>query len=596
MDTNQETTILARIANLHDRSLPIRKSSSHTAKDMHELAYSVGRCLATARPVLSIPATKTEVTAAFLILQKESTKLVSCFDDLGNSMLLRQDNDITAMKTISQAVEHQYSLIPEWVEESKEYRDSKYFSRMFSGDLREMEQARFSKDDLSQRYSAELQQQVQMMLVDQKDEIKQWFVEKGYFSSHLSAKTTNKPAMSILHKHDNIPLEIMSMIYDCCDLQSSVNLRQVNSSWYSGFHDINIWKKKLNERNPWLVPNGDISTYSECVLVFVARLKWPSADSIDAIEVPTTTSPSYCVMAEQLEYGEKLPSDFQSMTQHEPGCSSKTSCGYLHTEQSEIVVDLWTLEKSTLSKDHQIIWDDGFYTCIDFQGIEIEVPFEREQLDDADAVIIGPSTITVRTDGEDSVVLPRYDPHINAGILFPCRYPAFLLHLEDVFMYRNWASVVNKNLFTIADFTRKKLLPFAISTPATVKPVASYNGLIWWGLKKRCLMPTFIDLQAPGRVYYNAKKAVIGPHQDLFQQGHGSLKRFVIGSPQRSGLINAAKTVFDLEKGDVTTVSRPDTCDRIGRQVFLGFQNGHFRPKCMSQEDVERTFHQLQTH
>lgn len=85
------------------------------------------------------------------------------------------------------------------------------------------------------------------------------------------------------------------------DLETCVNLREASSAWYSLFQEMDL-KAKLRPRNPWIRPQDDLSSCTDCVLVFVARLRrWQFADSIDKINIPTKLGPRKTVVAVELK-------------------------------------------------------------------------------------------------------------------------------------------------------------------------------------------------------------------------------------------------------------------------------------------------------
>lgn len=578
--TQSDEDIYPRLKDLFAIAWPIIQSSCiggcHKLQD--DLTDTLRMLLQAARPVLPVPATKGEFLAAFDKLREERDRIGSILRPMKDTLFTALKHEHDALKQINTQYLELCERISDWTSEIPYHKTGTASSHQFhlNNFVRELEQkVCFWVKNMNLEYAGQLQEQVQMMVEDQSDEMKQWVVEICDFNTHLELEVPEKPGFELEPKSQSrdLPLEMMCIIYSLADLETCVNLRQVSSSWFAAYHHINIWEQKLNERNPWFKLD---EKSSDSVLVFVNRLKkWTVTDSIDDIKVAEKTARMKCVFAERLKRGQKLSPDFQSLTKHAPGCWT-TCCEQLHLRDlgsaTNTVVNLWTLEETTENQSHEVVSTDGSCTCIDFQGVQIEVPFERQQLRDSFAVKIGPCTISVTANGGKAVVLPRYDPRADAGIVFTSSRD--LYHLQDAFLQKNQSSTVS-----IADFTTKNMHPYA--TSETAIPVSSYNGSIWWALKKRCIMPTLIDLQNPGIVYYNPKLAVVGSLHDGFQQGskHSGSERFIVCSPART---QDRIHVFDLATGIITAVK-----GRGVHQFILGFQNNQFRPFMFADCDSE---------
>lgn len=66
-----------------------------------------------------------------------------------------------------------------------------------------------------------------------------WKEHLSPFSTHLVPKKRPRPVTTAvpdnLAAHTQLPLEIMTMVYDLADLESCVSLRETSSAWYSLF-------------------------------------------------------------------------------------------------------------------------------------------------------------------------------------------------------------------------------------------------------------------------------------------------------------------------------------------------------------------------
>lgn len=130
------------------------------------------------------------------------------------------------------------------------------------------------------------------------------------FTSHLDATLPSKPSVvfipkrAVLERH-TLPLEVVGMIFSYCDLESCVALRGVSSSWYEAFNNSDfVLKEKMLERSPWMYPEADISSWADCVLVFVARLKnkkWKPIRQVSKFRSRMEEKPQHHVIAPELQ-------------------------------------------------------------------------------------------------------------------------------------------------------------------------------------------------------------------------------------------------------------------------------------------------------
>lgn len=281
--------------------------------------------------------------------------------------------------------------------------------------------------------------------------------------------------------------------------------------------------------------------------MFVARLKhWISVDSIDAMEIPIKHSPLKGIVVEYLE--EKLSQDYKPLLVHEPGCWIPL-CDVNHK----------TLEEKVYRYGFYSITSAGENSIINYYGNIMKVPYSRDLIPAERAVTMGPATICVTTVDGRATVVSRDKP--SDGIEF--MNSDFNGHLQDTFMAKN------NDWYEIADFKQRKMVPYATSNSP---PVASYNGLVWWALDTRCLMPTFVDFDNPGKVYHRPEKAIVGPYQGLFQQ----LGRMTLSIPLENVFAEGpCHDQFDLGTGTITRIQ--GSGDSV--HMVLGFEKGLYRPR-----------------
>ncbi|KAG5366033.1 hypothetical protein CJU89_0443 [Yarrowia sp. B02] len=197
------------------------------------------------------------------------------------------------------------------------------------------------------------------LVANQDSETRQWFFEQHlhHFSKHMPiADKTARPELHVEQKKGNrtdrhLPLEIISLIYASADLETCVALRQVSSVWYSTFQALDtILAPKMRARNPWIEPgDADLSTWRDCVLVFVGRLKsgkWVAIDNIHkAKPVPGELADvNKVVVGFNIGQDEKLPANFTSMM-GDLHCKYKP-CEHLHFSVGgqDYIRNPWTLE------------------------------------------------------------------------------------------------------------------------------------------------------------------------------------------------------------------------------------------------------------
>lgn len=177
-----------------------------------------------------------------------------------------------------------------------------------------------------------MQTQLMKLVRDQPAEVKDsfWKEHLSEFSNHVKRRCCDSKPVVNLEKHRttlktenslSLPPEIMTIIFLHLDLESCVNLRQVNSDWYTSFQALeHIWHQKVSERNPWFTPE-DLNTqkWGVCALVAGYRLRWKRAESLEQVVEAgifsgrNTRSNTKTLVYRRCQSEEKLPSNFERL-------------------------------------------------------------------------------------------------------------------------------------------------------------------------------------------------------------------------------------------------------------------------------------------
>lgn len=445
------------------------------------------------------------------------------------------------------------------------------------------------------------QTRLQQLVEGQDEDLTEWFFgEKYNFAKHMTL-TLDPPERErvILEdkkcSDDDIPFEIMSMIYSQADLESCVNLRQVSSSWFEAFFEIeSILASKVKARNPWFKPgDADVATWADCALVFVARLDtWTEVESLDDFDVSQAIvrTNTHTVVAVELKEDEKLPRDFIGMVDHEAGNCTKYSCEFYHSLDNISILDqmnMWTLEQVKHDfGNFEVMHHTQEETLLIYNGQDITIPMGMSIGVEITAKM-GPSTvmftqfswlaITSREMREVPLVLPE----IRST-------PPLEVHLDDTIIVRSKDYLASVALlvactFKMLSWETEEMVTYAQSDTHNHVPVALYQGLVWWNELGHSLIPTFVDLDRPGFVYYKPEKVIATGHTKGTNFVQGSRSRY---SQQFVQTTSASANFFDLETGTVTSVVSPQGCS-FGR-VFGGFVFGNFVPRCVSRELAQK--------
>ncbi|KAG5355390.1 hypothetical protein CJU90_4437 [Yarrowia sp. C11] len=375
----------------------------------------------------------------------------------------------------------------------------------------------------------------------------------------------------------------MALIFSFAEVETAVVLREVNTQWYSLFHALDtLLESKMNKRNPWMLPgDGDLKTWQDVALVFAKRLessKWEETDNIDNAKVTGTQMPSRTVVARELLFDQKLPSSFVCINDGSD-CDTQM-CEHLHifSAAGDFSMDLSTLETREELHHYEIVPLDGVETVVKLDGVKFTIPTSLVNQDQIEDVVVGRSCVYVHTLHRGYLVMARNNPHFHSSFFVRSCEPRAAGDLTVL---------ENKDGYRLPDFDNRRLVKY--STGAS--PVALYNGSVWLLRKNRCLIPTFMDLNTPEKLYFRPDKAITGMYITESHYSQGSKAR---GSAQFVvGMTVSGVDVVDLAGGSTTTVTH-----HYGRPVpskcFVGFDKGKFQAWCMYGKDYDLTIEKVE--
>lgn len=154
-------------------------------------------------------------------------------------------------------------------------------------------------------YDIIVQSEVQKMMENQGDEEKHWvLLENNPFIAHLDRPritpcpgiVTGKRSTPSDSGFRHVPPELASLILkNCDDLETCVNLREVNSIFYQEYsHCEPEFRTKIMSRYPWFHREEDTFTWAECVLVYLKRMtggKWSTTDDLENLTTKQEKTP-----------------------------------------------------------------------------------------------------------------------------------------------------------------------------------------------------------------------------------------------------------------------------------------------------------------
>lgn len=388
------------------------------------------------------------------------------------------------------------------------------------------------------------------------------------------------PASRLAFKNaaSHLPAEILAMIYATADLETCVEMRQVCSAWYHMFQELDL-RPRLKARNPWMEPQDDFSSWKDCVLVFVARLRtWKTAPSVDRIHVPAKPEQRRALVAISMQADEKLPSNFSGMADDSADGFASDFVRLPGDPMDPIRVrDQRTLETRELDVYPEVLAEYEDETVVQCGDLQVSLPpsIESQDISLDRPVVLTESFVCLCLESRDWYALPRDAPHFANGMQFintgqpPIEIGGVLVNYESL-------PDTEQIRFELADFETKQMVDYALFHDGEYSPpVASYNGIIWWNLGQGpwfSVVPTFKDLASPDRVYYLPRTAITCLTSPEFQQGSRARDsaQFLLSHPLWTDT-EYRMQVIDLAKTVITNVNSPiDTAPR-NVKTFVGF-------------------------
>lgn len=134
----------------------------------------------------------------------------------------------------------------------------------------------------------------------------------------------------------------------------------------------------------------------------------------------------------------------------------------------------------------------------------------------------------------------------------------------------------SRGLF-LEDFKSKTFREFTTKDGYSLR--AYYNGLMWFQKFEGALIPTFVDLQDPHKVYSSASKAIAAASVgDEVQCSRSRAAQFCIGVGDYETV-----EIVDKARGTITTVQPPWDWRNNENEctTFVGWLNGQFHARVM---------------
>lgn len=451
---------------------------------------------------------------------------------------------------------------------------------------------------MSRGVLTERQVQIQKILSGQSEELKRRVLSGDRdLSGHLDKpKARDVPEIAPKSNSRDFPVEIASMVYSFCTLETSVALRETNSFWYNAYKlSDRVLKPNLLKRNPWMKPEGQMLSFGDCILVFCARLKkWSSTDELENVEEEFPDEPIendfYVVAASGLEYGEKLPSNFEPAHHHFKGSHHSHR---VHAEVFEGETRLaGSFDLRTLELDYEddceptVISSDDTKTVIECYGIRMTLPGNvtnlltpNEYFSMDRAVTLGENSIVVRTE-DDDYLFSR--DNLAEAITFNFEHGN--MEIGGVYVIGN-QDYDGGMEYALLDPSQDALFVFQTQDHPLM---AIYNGLIWWHIGDS-LVPAFLDLEDPELWHYNIDMSITCCKSDMLGVFNWQAGRFLISRCERG------RYYIDLETQSITNVQHAyeeNNACMHDPGFIAGWQDGRFVVRSMHDEVLDRYYNE----
>ncbi|KAG5358898.1 hypothetical protein CKK34_5211 [Yarrowia sp. E02] len=315
-----------------------------------------------------------------------------------------------------------------------------------------------------------------------------------------------------------------------------------------------------------MCPDGDLKSWSDCAVVFAKRLSSKKWVPTKLVSFPTVNkiAPVRKIHVRELEWGQKLPSDFRGLDVQTSYCMDSSETRELVKLDDDMYFDLKAFQPAPVFRERfdQNVRIEGGEMIITYKGLEItlcaETVVDAELIED---ITIGKYSVIVRHEEYDDLgschyVFPIHNLHYKNAVFF---------HHGDCRLYEIGSVVVcelDEDEFALYyyDVDRQQYVKFGKSHFSS-KPVASYNGLIWWQEKNEdredllvAVAPLFWDLEK-GQTYTRVDKSIFieafvgngcsALTKERFSQCSRE-KQFLV-APYEQGIV-----LLDLKTGSVT--------------------------------------------
>lgn len=579
----------------NDRFNALKVQETKLLEDILACITTFDVSLDTPPPEIPVPATREQLTDAVKSLIKEHSQLVVSISPKRADLKSRWDKfqeTASAIKATYLRMRKDGLNIGLYGGRNLNYLEIK------DNHLEVYQEAQGSRDGLL------LQLQVEQMLEGQDDDSKNFIlVETNPFSQHLS-KCQKRPRV-VLQKsrqlkfsNSNLPLEIMTMIYSYSSLESCISLRKVNTSWYSAFeYSERLFESKVTQRFPWMCPENDMDTWGACALVYVARKKskkWIPVNNLNTMYTQRKLLPLKQLVATELKENEKLPEGFEGLND-----------AVLKTPDGEL--DFHTLNFSIHNDGTcKVVKEDETETVVKYKSKETPIlltlppgvkPRRKEQYERVPPVAVHKQHIIVQCENR-VFTFPRNKPLHYKNAFDQQFYTARrTFEVGHIHAWESYRDSLNHNLSAYEFFDSHTVQMREYTAATSAVPVASYSGLVWWAIKGRLLIPTFIDLEEPEKVFYRKDKIIgVSDQPERLREAFQQCKnpRFVTRKCEQGVL------VIDLENETSTNVLDPhypldmptrsyyrDTKNPPPR-VIPGFIGGKFCAKYVDNEVVSK--------
>lgn len=389
-----------------------------------------------------------------------------------------------------------------------------------------------------------------------------------------------------------IPLEIALAIFSFCEIEACVDLRQVSSFWNEAFKQADeIVKHKVLGRNAVIQPGeagSELETWTDCALVFVARLrssKWRAIESVEQVDTPPGKKSEARILPAIQVYG-RLPSDFRGLL---------VGCDHSKVNEELILKDKYAIDGRSLRAREIIPGRDEMGRIDSVDGHKVQVTYK-------DISVVLPAKMAELTNiyMNDAVIVARsgtecFCCHVSQLIFETARdlgTAKSTTNLQSSPTDQVTSRLTTKMLLRhrerfvwLTCITNAWLIYFQRQQISTLWPLS----IVWFTKctgKGLAYIPVFLD----GTNMYYRKDRMIHGIDGRFWGDQGSKSR----DAQRYTCYGteAGAEIIDLANGTVTDIETADDASHI----FAGYSNGEFGAWYFSSKMMEGLKKMLTVH